>query len=77
MTKALGRAVSLPPASADTAQNNPPGSGISRIFTLDQFRSRTYDFVLNGDTYPTTTNDTLLHSNTLRSRCSNSISRSR
>jgi hypothetical protein len=41
--------------------NNPPGSGISRIYTPDQFRSRTYDFVLNGDMYATATDDTLLH----------------
>jgi hypothetical protein len=27
----------------------------------EQFRSRTYDFVLDGDIYPTTTDDTLLH----------------
>ena len=30
--------------------NNPPGSGISRIYTPEQFRSRTYDFVLDDDT---------------------------
>ena len=41
--------------------NNPPGSGISRIFMPEQFRSRTYDFVLDGNIYPTTTGDTLLH----------------
>jgi len=41
--------------------NNPPGSGISRIFTPEQFRSCTYDFVLDGDIDPTTTDDTLLH----------------
>jgi hypothetical protein len=41
--------------------NNPPGAGISGIYTPEQFRSRTYDFVLNGDMYATTTDDTLLH----------------
>jgi hypothetical protein len=41
--------------------NNPPGSGISRIDTPEQFRSRTYDFVLDGDIYATATDDTLLH----------------
>jgi len=41
--------------------NNPPGSGISRIYTPEQFRSRTYDFVLDGDIYATATDDTLLH----------------
>jgi hypothetical protein len=41
--------------------NNPPGSGISRIYTPEQFRSRTYDFVLGGDMYSTATDDTLLH----------------
>ena len=41
--------------------NNPPGSGISRIYTPEQFRSRTYDFVLDGDIYATATGDTLLH----------------
>src|SRR4029079_1176975 len=41
--------------------NNPPGSGISRIYTPDQFRSRTYDFILNGDMYATATDDTLRH----------------
>jgi hypothetical protein len=41
--------------------NNPPGSGISRIYTPDEFRSRTYDFVLAGDMYATATDDTLLH----------------
>ena len=41
--------------------NNPPGAGISGIYTPEQFRSRTYDFILNGDMYPTTTDDTLLH----------------
>ena len=39
--------------------NNP--SGISRIDTPEQFRSRTYDFVLDGDIYATATDDTLLH----------------
>ena len=39
--------------------NNP--SGISRIDTPEQFRSRTYDFVLDGDIYATATGDTLLH----------------
>jgi hypothetical protein len=33
--------------------NNPPGSGISRIYTPEQFRSRTYDFVLGSDMYAT------------------------
>jgi hypothetical protein len=41
--------------------NNPPGSGISRVYTPEQFRSRTYDFVLLGDMYSTATDDTLLH----------------
>jgi hypothetical protein len=41
--------------------NNPPGSGISYIYTPDKFRSRTYDFVLDGDMYATATDDTLLH----------------
>jgi len=41
--------------------NNPPGSGISRVYTPDQFRSRTYDFVLSGDIYATATDDTFLH----------------
>jgi hypothetical protein len=41
--------------------NNPPGAGISGIYTPDQFRPRTYDFVLDGDMYATTTEDTLLH----------------
>jgi hypothetical protein len=41
--------------------NNPPGSGISRLYTPEQFRSRTYDFVLDGDMYATATDDTLLH----------------
>jgi hypothetical protein len=41
--------------------NNPPGSGISRIYTPNEYRSRTYDFVLDSDTYATTTDDTLLH----------------
>ena len=31
------------------------------IYTPNEFRSRTYDFVLDGDMYPTTTDDTLLH----------------
>src|SRR3979490_2294479 len=33
--------------------NNPPGSGISRIYTPEQFRPRTYDFVLTADMYAT------------------------
>jgi hypothetical protein len=41
--------------------NNPPGSGISRIYTPDVFRSRTFDFVIDGDMYPTATDDTLLN----------------
>ena len=41
--------------------NNPPESGMSRIYTPEQFRSRTYDFVLDGDIYATATDDTLLH----------------
>lgn len=41
--------------------NNPVGSGISRIYTPETFRSRTYDFVIDGDMYPCTTDDTLLH----------------
>ena len=41
--------------------NNPPGAGISGIYTPEQFRSRTYDFILNGDIYPAATDDTLLH----------------
>jgi hypothetical protein len=41
--------------------NNPPGHGISEIYTPEQFRSRTYDFILGGDMYATTTDDTLLH----------------
>jgi peptidoglycan hydrolase-like protein with peptidoglycan-binding domain len=41
--------------------NNPPGSGISRVYTPDVFRSRTFDFVIDGDMYATTTDDTLLH----------------
>jgi hypothetical protein len=41
--------------------NNPPGAGISRIYTPTEFRSRTYDFVLDGDMYATATDDTLLH----------------
>jgi hypothetical protein len=41
--------------------NNPQGSGISRIYTPDQFSSRTYDFVLDGDIFATATDDTLLH----------------
>ena len=41
--------------------NNPVGSGISRIYTPTEFRSRTYDFVLDGDMYATATDDTLLH----------------
>jgi hypothetical protein len=41
--------------------NNPPGSGILRIYMPEQFRSRTYDFVLDGDMYSTATDDTLLH----------------
>ncbi len=41
--------------------NNPPGAGIAGFYTPDQFRARTYDFVLDGDMYATTTDDTLLH----------------
>ncbi|MGV0795177.1 peptidoglycan-binding protein [Mycolicibacterium sp. XJ1819] len=41
--------------------NNPRGAGISGIYTPDEFRSRTYDFVIDGDMYATTTDDTLLH----------------
>jgi hypothetical protein len=41
--------------------NDPPGAGISKIFTPTEFRSRTYDFVLDGDMYATATDDTLLH----------------
>jgi hypothetical protein len=41
--------------------NNPPGSGISRIYTPNEFRARTFDFVLDGDMYATATDDTLLH----------------
>jgi len=41
--------------------NNPVGAGISRVFTPTEFRSRTYDFVLDGDMYATATDDTLLH----------------
>jgi hypothetical protein len=41
--------------------NNPPGAGISRVYTPEIFRSRTYDFVIDGDMYATTTDDTLLH----------------
>ncbi|MCV6985202.1 peptidoglycan-binding protein [Mycobacterium shinjukuense] len=41
--------------------NNPPGAGIAGFYTPEQFRSRTYDFVLDGDMYATTTEDTLLH----------------
>lgn len=41
--------------------NNPPGAGIAGFYTPEQFRSRTYDFVLDGDMYATTTDDTLLH----------------
>jgi hypothetical protein len=41
--------------------NNPQGAGISRVFTPDVFRSRTYDFVIEGDMYPCATDDTLLH----------------
>ncbi|MEU4652079.1 hypothetical protein [Nocardia fluminea] len=40
--------------------NNPQGAGISGDYTPQQFRDRTFDFVLDGDTYPTTTDDTLL-----------------
>jgi hypothetical protein len=47
--------------------NNPPGSGISRIYTPEQFRSRTYDFVLDGDIYATATDDTCCTSATRRS----------
>jgi len=38
-----------------------PDRASQRIYTPDQFRSRTYDFVLNGDMYATATDDTLLH----------------
>ncbi|HEX7826181.1 MAG TPA: peptidoglycan-binding protein [Mycobacterium sp.] len=41
--------------------NDPVGAGISRVFTPAEFRSRTYDFVLEGDMYATATDDTLLH----------------
>jgi hypothetical protein len=41
--------------------NNRQGSGISRIYTPDQFSSRTYDFVLDGDIFATATDDPLLH----------------
>ena len=41
--------------------NNPPGAGISGIYPPEEFRSRTYDFVLDGDMYSTATDDTLLH----------------
>lgn len=41
--------------------DNPPGAGIAGFYTPDQFRARTYDFVLPGDMYATTTDDTLLH----------------
>lgn len=41
--------------------NNPPGAGISGIYTPTEFRSRAYDFVLDGDMYATATDDTLLH----------------
>lgn len=41
--------------------NNPPGAGISRLYTPDEFRSRTFDFVIDGDMYATATDDTLLH----------------
>jgi hypothetical protein len=41
--------------------NNPPGSGISRIYTPEQFRPQTFDFVIDGDMYATATDDTLLH----------------
>ncbi|MFD8100281.1 peptidoglycan-binding protein [Nocardia fluminea] len=40
--------------------NNPQGAGISGDYTPQQFRDRTFDFVLDGDIYPTTTDDTLL-----------------
>jgi hypothetical protein len=57
--------------------NNPPGSGISGIYTPEQFRSRTYDFVLNGDMYATATDDTCSISDTRRSPRSSSICGSR
>ena len=31
------------------------------MYTPDVFRSRTYDFVIDGDMYATATDDTLLH----------------
>ncbi|MFD4351392.1 peptidoglycan-binding protein [Nocardia sp. NPDC058518] len=40
--------------------NNPPGAGISGDYTPQEFRDRTFDFVLDGDMYSTTTDDTLL-----------------
>ena len=33
----------------------------SGIYTPNEFRSRTYDFVLDGDMYAITTDDTLVH----------------
>jgi hypothetical protein len=41
--------------------NDPPGFGISKIYTPDDFRARTFDFVLDGDMFATATDDTLLH----------------
>jgi peptidoglycan hydrolase-like protein with peptidoglycan-binding domain len=32
--------------------NNPPGAGISGVYTPDWAASRTYDFVIDGDMYP-------------------------
>jgi hypothetical protein len=49
------------PPGATLLGNNPPGAGISGIYPPEGFRSRTYDFVLDGDMYATTTDDTLLH----------------
>jgi hypothetical protein len=49
------------PPRATLLGNSPPGAGISRMFTPDAFRSRTYDFVIEGDMYPCATDDTLLH----------------
>ena len=40
--------------------NDPPGAGISGDYTPRQFRERTFDLVLNGDMYATTTHDTML-----------------
>ncbi|WP_194825047.1 peptidoglycan-binding protein [Nocardia sp. XZ_19_231] len=40
--------------------NNPQGAGISGDYTPQEFRDRTFDFVLDGDMYAMTTRETLL-----------------